>query len=404
MYPYSTKSSIICLETKTATGELNMDKQNYTLKNIKSQDVNEIIVKIKKKFGEKLQSKQAIKRKRVIKSYDILVEAVFLYITQSLSFQRLSDLMALKFDVAMSDTAWRKQILKIADDFMEAAEECIQEVYSQYAKERSLNILKHKRCYVLDATDFSMEGQNRTVIRLHTQYVLDAVCSNFTSITDEHTAESTTHFPIEEEALYLADRAYGTSRQLNYLNENKADYIIRISPSHIKLFKTEDCREKIDIHKHLSNESFSIDCFVKYEKKVFPIKVIGIMKPEDKHEEAEKKVKRKAQEKQNNLSQKTLDYSKWLFVAVPKASSYSYNDIVLTYKLRWQIELFFKRMKSLMHFRKIKRSSAIYAEQIVKLWFAVGFLISSVNLLLYHLFDFDVSPYNLFSLILLLFS
>lgn len=381
-----------------------MDKQNYTLRDIKSQDINRIIIKIKKKFKDKLQSKQAIKRKRVVKNYDILIKAVIYYISKGLSFQRLSDLMALKFGVVMSDTAWRKQILKISDDFMKSAEECIQEVYRKYAQERSLNILNHKHCYALDATNFSMEGQSQSVVRLHVQYALDAVCSNFTSITNHHVAESTTNFQIEKDALYLADRAYGTSRQLNYLNENKADYIIRISPHNINLFKTENCKEKIDLHKYLSDENFSLDCFIKYQNNIFPIKVIGIMKPEDKHESAVKKAKRKAQKNQYNLSQKTVDYSKWLFVAVSHNISSSYDNIVLTYKLRWQIELFFKRMKSHMHFRRIKRSSIIYSEKIVKLWFAIGILISSVNLLFDHYFNIDISSYNLFSLILLLFS
>lgn len=376
-----------------------MDKQNYTLRNIKCQELNKIIRNIKEKFKNKLIKKQVIKRKRVIKDYDILIKAVILYISKGLSFQRLSDLMALKYDIIMSDTAWRKQILKIADDFNEATEECFQEVYQEYGKERSLKILNYNHCYALDATNFSMEGQNKSIIRLHVQYALDSACSNYISITDYHIAESTTHFPIEEKALYLADRAYGTSRQLSYLLENKADFIIRMSPHNLKLFKTKECKEKIDIHKYLSDENFSLNCFIKYKNKIFPIKVIAIIKPEDKQIISEKKARRKAQKNQYKLSQKTIDFSKWLFVAVSDNINSSYDNILITYKLRWQIELFFKRMKSQLLFRRIKRSSLIYSTQIVKLWYSIGFLISSVSLLFYSSFNIDISDYNLFSLV-----
>lgn len=247
-----------------------MDKLNYTLKNLKSQetkDMIDIINKNKRLLKKKLIKKQTIKRKRILKDYSILIEAVILYITESLSFQRLADLMAVKYKTKMSDVSWRKQILKIADNFVEAAAECLTEMLEKQSGQRSLKILGHEKCYALDATNFSHEGKkNHSVMRLHTQYALDSACSSFGLLTDGRTAESVTHFPIEENALYLADRAYGLISQLSYMIKHNADFIIRISPLTTKFFKDKDCREKVDFRDHISGEQFTLDCFIKYKK------------------------------------------------------------------------------------------------------------------------------------------
>lgn len=58
------------------------------------------------------------------------------------------------------------------------------------------------------------------------------------------------------------------------------------------------------------------------------------MKPEDKHESALKKVKRKVQKKQYNLSQRTVDYSKWLFETIkPSHGTLTFFRIVFKYTM-----------------------------------------------------------------------
>ena len=50
-----------------------MDKQNYTLKDLKSQDVKKIFDEANDRIEEKLKSKNLINRKRILKDYKILI-------------------------------------------------------------------------------------------------------------------------------------------------------------------------------------------------------------------------------------------------------------------------------------------------------------------------------------------
>lgn len=367
-----------------------MDKQNYTLKEIRKQDIKKYFYKIREKLEKKLRRSNLIKRKRVIKDYRILIQAIFLFITQELSFQRLSDIMAVKYQIVISDTAWRKQILKIAPDFFEATKQCLDESIGNHRKQNY---------YALDATNLSIQGNKENYFRIHTQYAIDTCYVKYALITDNHTAESMTHFPIEEGSIYFADRAYGKAKQFEYILNNHADFIVRLSPFHIKLFKDYECKEKLDLYENTAGKKFSLKCFFKSKEKVYPIRIIGIKKPLEKQKSSEKKVKRKAQKNQYKVSEKSIEFSKWFIVATSLNVTVTDDEIVEAYRNRWQIELFFKRMKTLLNLRSIRRSSLLYSKSMVFLWLSVGFIICAFQKYLTNCLHLSISNFNVFSLI-----
>lgn len=332
---------------------------------------------------------------------------MFLYITENLSYQRLSDQMACKYNVVMTDTAWRKRIVNAIPCFYEAAREYANECFIQEEKEKSNvvsnTILSNYNCYAIDATNLPIEGKSSESIRIHTQYSLNSDCIVYDKISDNHSAESTEHFKIESECLYTADRAYGKSNQLVYMMEKDANFIVRFSPNHINFYEDINCKNKINFQEKISNVDFICQsCYVKYKKQIFPVRIIGAKKPLEKQEESEQKVKKKAKKNQYEVSQKTIDYSKWLFLATT-LDEVPPNEIIAFYRLRWQIELFFKRSKSLLNFHKIRHSYSKHRDLLVALWFAVAYIVSSIKIKLDNDFDLGISEYNLFSFIIYLF-
>ena len=90
-----------------------MDKQNYTLSGKEAQEIKGYYSHLEEELIRKADAK-ILKRKRVLKHLKDLISAIYLYFVEQLSFQRLSDVMSCKYGIVMSDTAWRKQILKAA--------------------------------------------------------------------------------------------------------------------------------------------------------------------------------------------------------------------------------------------------------------------------------------------------
>ncbi|MBQ8401431.1 MAG: hypothetical protein IJX14_05830, partial [Clostridia bacterium] len=80
------------------------------------------------------------------------------------------------------------------------------------------------------------------------------------------------------------------------------------------------------------------------------------------------------------------------------------EDIIFSYRKRWQIELHFKRSKSLLRFHSLRRCGTVYAYNIVMAWVAVSALVYSLFAVCYDFFSFDISEFNLFSDLIFLIS
>lgn len=223
-----------------------MDKQNYTLRDIKIQEVKKQFREIQNFIEKEFEKYRLIKRKRVIKSYKILLRAAYLYIIERLSFQRISDKMSCLYDVTMSDTAWKKQLAKAAPVFESAAMQCLNRKSADISNPKS--VLGYSNTYALDATVIPAEGKSGTVFRLHTQYSLSENIATKIHITDCHSAESVKHYDVIPRTLYLADRAYGKVSQFAYIIDKQADFIFRFSPNGVRLFYDETCKDRINFN------------------------------------------------------------------------------------------------------------------------------------------------------------
>jgi len=371
-----------------------MDKQNYTLRELEKQVLKKDCALLKGKLTKELEER-ILRRKRVLKSIDLLIKAIFLYFTEQLSFQRLSDTMACLYDVVMSDTAWRKQMLKAAPILMEwvLAQEGIADT-----KEPDDTVLGCTAAYAIDATDLPVQGGDATSRRVHTMFSLREGRCVYTEVTDRHGGESLTRFPLRPGALYFADRAYGRTPQLAYAMEQKAHVVIRISPHLVAFYTAPDCRKKLSFPSLLNGETFSTTAYFKSNKKLYQIRLLGAKLPEEKRAAAEKRLRQRASRKQCTLAESTIKYAEWVILATTLPDLLSDAEILGAYHLRWQIELHFKRVKSLLNFHKLRRSCDAYKNGIVSLWRALSFLISFLQLRLLRLTNFSISDFNAFSL------
>ena len=126
-----------------------IDRHNYIPTAEKSQEIREKIFEIKQKLINELEASGVIKRHRKVRSAEDLIDAILLMITENLSLRRLSEVMAVRHNIFMSDTAWEKQILKCADVFEKAAKSV-----------SSLGITDDgvRHTYLIDASNIPVEG------------------------------------------------------------------------------------------------------------------------------------------------------------------------------------------------------------------------------------------------------
>ena len=77
-------------------------------------------------------------------------------------------------------------------------------------------------------------------------------------------------------------------------------------------------------------------------------RVIAVRKTQTATDAAVKKLKRDASKKQYQLKPETLEYAKYVMIFTDlSADQISTGEVLTWYRMRWQIELLFKRLKSL---------------------------------------------------------
>ena len=72
---------------------------------------------------------------------------------------------------------------------------------------------------------------------------------------------------------------------------------------------------------------------------------------------------------EHSLSENTILFSKWLILAT--SLDPDKHNLLELYSRRWQIELLFKRSKSIFHFRRLRHSSLGYTLSLSRAWSAV---------------------------------
>lgn len=326
---------------------------NYTSKIAKSKQ-------IKNKIAKHFEEVEIFKRKRKFQNNKILSRILLNFIATGISLFTLSIVCKTSEKIDISDTSLKKLFQK-SDKFKEIYENLLNS--RENTKSKSKKVLGFKQCFLLDTTSLKEEGQIGEVYRIHSSYAITKNQISSVNVTDSHTAESVKNFKINKNSLYLADRAYCTASQMTYMIENNAEFIFRMKYNGVKLYSGKNCDKRFDLVEYISASKrnyTSKTVYIKYGDKVSKIKIVAKRLGEEVTQSNRKAVLKKAQKRGDVIRPETLKMCEWLILATSLADK-SNESILRTYRLRWQIELLFKRFKTFINLRKIRKSTSNYA-------------------------------------------
>jgi transposase len=110
--------------------------------------------------------------------------------------------------------------------------------------------------------------------------------------------------------------------------------------------------------------------------------------PDDKLSQVDRRNKRKDSKKQRTTSDNSIEMSKYVVVITALPDIITAINIIALYRFRWQVEIYFKRLKSIMNFGNVplRREDSIFARLNGKLLAAL--LIEQM------ISEVDFSPYR----------
>jgi hypothetical protein len=235
---------------------------------------------------------------------------------------------------------------------------------------------------VCDSTSLSKQASKGTDWRVHGVY--DLACGGFThlEITDCHGGEALDRGQPVAGEIRIGDRGYANALAWQRFCEAaavEADYIVRMRWNTVRLVDaTGEVLDLIKLLQALPPETDTHEIAVsvqsgKHQTPV-PLRLVVRRNTPEATAAAQKRLRQQASRKQTKLDDRSLIAAGFLVLATSlPGTEFPPAEVLAVYRLRWQIELAFKRLKSLLHIDKLRtRTEAgtrcwLYAHLIVAL-------------------------------------
>lgn len=340
-------------------------------------------------YEEACYSTKAIIRNRDIKDPNDLMMLSLFHLVTGCSLIEISEISKLAKLGNISDVGFMKRFSNCTDWFkwiLTKLQNKNQSIIQYELPER----LKRYRIVAVDASDVTEKGRSGRIYRLHFGLDIIHMHAVLYNITSNSVGEHIRNFAVAENDLVLADRIYSSVSGIEYCIGKGCQFIARMRINSFKPY--DEAGNQIDLLSFIkAKEAGELYAYVKKERgenagKLYPVRICFKKKTADAIDSTRKKMKRKESKKQVSINDETYVFNEYMVVVTSLDSSFSLDDILGLYRYRWQVELYFKRLKSILNYGEMPKKSekSIFAWLNGKLM--VALLIESI------IADADFSP------------
>jgi hypothetical protein len=207
---------------------------------------------------------------------------------------------------------------------------------------------------IIDATTVPKRGREakkRGLWRIHSAFDLPQERFGHFELTDQRAGETLDRIAVIKGEIRIADRAYLQPGRMAAVLEAGADFVIRAGWKGACWLDAEG--RPVDLVAELQKAgSDKIDrpIWIKLKRGArLAVRLVAIKKPPEAAAAARRKARKEAQRGGHQLSRHTLDAADWVILVTSlRPNDFATADVLALYRLRWRIELGFKRLKSLI--------------------------------------------------------
>lgn len=295
-----------------------------------------------------------------IKTPEELLKVVFLYCGVDESLRGTAGIITLLGGESISDTAVKKRL--------EACGPWIKVLLSKMFPKEDIAKMSDEgvRFLLVDGTTVEAPGATGTDYRVHLCIDLLTLEIVQLEITDAHVGESFKNFEVQPGDVLIGDRGYCHAPAIKAVEGQEGDVIVRLNQATMPLYKMNE--EKLDIYKYIKNPNTSNSIEVEVGAQGEEDKVSGQLHvfelPKAEAIKARKRCKEQARKRGRKPSKEALFLSGYVlvFTTLKTLSSEVISEL---YRLRWQVELVIKRLKSLLNIDKLR---AKQGEKLADVW------------------------------------
>ena len=305
----------------------------------------------------------AIRRKRVVTSGGQLLRLVLAYVLSGLSFRSTAAWAEAGEHASFSDVALLKRMRRCGPWLRYLVSTLMRLTSPEPSPD------DERRIVAVDATMICVPGDKQNYYLLHTAYDVTAQCFQSTELTDRHTAERLDVGKIERDEIRLGDRAYGRWRDLWTVVEAGADYVVRLSATALKLCTVsgEPIRRAVwcKLAETAGVQDVTLAIHASKGAAQMLARLIVLPLSQEKAAAARRLMRKNACKWGYTPSRDALVTAGCLMLitSLPR-EAWPAERVLTLYRRRWQVELAFKRLKSLIGLEDLR----VHDSELVAVW------------------------------------
>lgn len=222
------------------------------------------------------------------------------------------------------------------------------------------DVLNGRRLLVADGSVVCEPRAVNATWRLHYMLDLRHMTCHEMQLTTAKVGESLTQFGIEAGDVVMCDRGFTKRRGVNHVLDQGGDILARMNLTCIPLQDQQG--EKFDLLPLIRTlelgQCGAWNAVLEGSKELIPVRVCAYRKTIEQRETSERRLKRemskRARAKEAQAS--TIELAGYV-VVVTTLMTLSADEILGLYRHRWQVELVFKRLKSLLEIGNLKKKN-----------------------------------------------
>lgn len=208
---------------------------------------------------------------------------------------------------------------------------------------------------LFDATNVKEPGRTGSLWRIHYSVQIPSLTCDFFRLTatkGRGTGESFFQYSIKKGDYIIADRGYSTAAGVHYAASKGAHVMVRVNTRTLSILDAVgepfQLLEKVSRIKRTGEMKSWRVRIPNQSGETLQGRICAIKKTDEAAKLAQEKIIREAGKKQKSTLPSTLEFAKYVivFTTFPE-NSFSESDVLQWYRTRWQVELVFKRFKTI---------------------------------------------------------
>jgi hypothetical protein len=289
----------------------------------------------------------AVKRLRGFSSPEVLLRALLLHVGLGYSLRETVVRARLANWADVSDVALLKR--------MRNSEQWLRFLCVALLRERGIVVHGGKvgAVRIVDGTIVKEPARTGSQWRILYSIQLPSLVCDFLEVTasdGEGNGESLNRLPVARHDLVLADAGYCSVAGIEYVHQRCADVLVRVNPQAFVAYSRQGGRFPLATRLRRLSRAGQVGewpVILNGPISSFRGRVCAVRKSEHAIVQAHRRLHRKSSKKQMITKPETLEAAKYVVVFTTRNNA-SAVEILEQYRSRWQIELVFKRLKSLV--------------------------------------------------------